>query len=234
MKNFEKRFFDLEFRLQNELEISTKCLKMFRHSNRKLPMAVQSDHYQFVTKHLKNIDEAEDVDEVIGYLDLYWTYLEYSLLSYIIECHSDTEDLKKDMRKYEEDIEDFKAHTTVEQLRQAKGIWSTKRVPPPNFSRIVTELHGKAANYTLKELDQFRRKVCFEFNLPTFIMMLESIIKDGCLCIKWYIPSSEVHHFAAKFVTSSALKRISDDLFKLDVDFMSSEHIGKITHHVAT
>ena len=47
--------------------------------------------------------------------------------------------------------------------------------------------------------------------------MLESF-DNGSLCITWHIPSMKVHKFMADFISLAVLKRVSDDLFYLNVD----------------
>ena len=220
-KKLESRFSNLVLCLKSEMltNKSTVCMETFRHSIMLLPATVRSDHYQFINECSENIQKAGDIGDLFRHLNLYWTFLEYSLLSHIIDSHSDllSEKLKQDMKNYEKDIEAFKSQTTVEKLRQVRGVCCIRREPPPGFSRIVTKLERKPAEYTLEELDQFRSRIAFEFNLPTFILMLESF-DDGSLCITWHIPSMKVHKFMADFISLAVLKRVSDDLFYLNVD----------------
>ena len=230
-KKLESRFSNLVCRLKDEMLKNrlTMCMSSFRHSVMHLPTTVRSDHYQFISEYSKDITKAEDIEDLFLHLNLYWTYLEYSLLSHIIECHSDTvsEELRRDMSNYERDMKVFKTQTTVKELLEV-GVWSIRSDPPPGFSRIVTKLDQKPAEYTLEALDEFRRKICFKFNLPSFILMLESV-GDGSLWIHWHIPSSEVHHFTAEFVSLADLKQISEEVFHLSVDMstLSYEYTGK-------
>ena len=191
-----------------------------------LPSTIRSEHYQFIKECSQNIQKAESIDDLFRHLNLYWTYLEYSLLNRIIERHSSVVSMKlqDEMKEYKKDIESFKNRTTIKQLMEA-SLGVIRMEPPPGFSLIVTKLKGEATEYTLKELDKFRNSICFEYNLPTFILMLGSFQRSS-LTINWHIPSSEVYHFVAKSASSTVMKLISEDLFYLKVD-MSTKHFGK-------
>ena len=159
IKKLEKRFSKLVFCLESEMSNveSATCTKTLRHSIMLLPASVRSDHYQFIKDCSENIKKAGDIEDLFRHLNLYWTFLEYSLLGHIIESHSNSlsEELKKDMREYERDIKDFKRQTTMEQLLQVGGVWCIRPELPPGFSRISTQLDRKPAEYTLEALDQF-------------------------------------------------------------------------------
>ena len=194
VKKFESRFFDLVFRLRNEMIQNRTPVIKVRDSITLLPIIIRSEHYQFVKDCSADIRKAEDIEDLFQHLNLYWTYLEYSLLEHIIVAHSSSlsKGLKVDMKRYKVDIEAFKRCTTVEQLLKV-GLGIIRREPPPGFARIVSKWKRKASEYTLEELEGIRQSICFAFNLPTFILMLESM-DEGSLCIKWHIPSSEVYH----------------------------------------
>ena len=223
VQEFEARVDKLILRLEKELLKNEACMCELRHSIIRLPVAIKTEHYQFIKECSEDIGKAGNIEDLFRHLNMYWTFLEYSLLNRIIDCHSSilSKELRDEMRKYKKEIETFKQCTTIKQLLQV-GLGVIRREPPPGFSRIFTKLKRRPSEYTLEELDQFRHKICFEFNLPTFILMLESF-EEGSLCIKWHIPSSEMHHFTAVFAT---LKCITEDFFGFMVDF-STEHDGK-------
>ena len=199
----------------------------FRHSVTLLPSTIRTEHYQFIKESADDINNAGDVNSFFTHLNIYWTYLEYSLLSHIIQSHSSTLSIQltEDMKRYEEDIKVFKQHTTVEKLLQA-GIGCIRREPPPNFTRVITKLKGKPSDYTLDVIDQLRRKMCIACSLPTFILMLESG-DEGSLYIKWHIPSSKVH--CLKSISQSDMELISDKLLCIEIDVctLTSEYTGK-------
>ena len=220
VQGFEARFYRLVFMLQSEMLRNQIPMVNIRHSLTLLPVAIRTEHYSFLNDWYDRIRKAEDIEDLFGRLNHYWTYLEYSLLNHIIESFSSivSNVLKDSMTKYIEDIECFKKRTTAGQLLEV-GLGCLRREPPPGFSRLVAKLKRKASECTLKELDQYRHKICLEFNLPTFIMMLASF-DEGSLCINWHVPLSYVHCF--KFASSAVLRRISSELFYFQVDDDSS------------
>ena len=219
---FEASFDRLILCLQKELLKNEASMRELRQSIIHLPVSIKPEHYQFVKEFSEDIEKAVSIDDLFRHLNLYWTYLEYSLLNRIIDSHSRilSRELKDEMNKYKKEMKTFKQSTTIKQLLQV-GLGVVRKEPPPGFSSIVTKLKQRPA-VTLEELDQFRHKICLEFNLPTFILMLESF-EEGSLCITWHIPSSEMHHFTSIF---AAQKCITEDLFGFSVDF-STEHDGK-------
>ena len=227
VKRCNDRFSDLVLRLQNEMLQNETPVILVQHSLALLPTTIRTEHYQFVKECSEDIHKANDVKDLFRHLNLYWTYLEYSLLDHIIARHSKTlsTSLKEDMERYKGDMDAFKRRTTVEQILKV-DLGCIRREPPPGFSRIITKLKRKASEFTLQELEVFRQKVGLEFNLPNFILMLESV-DEGSLCIKWHIPSSAVQWFFT--ISSLILERISPELFHLEVDILtlSSESFAK-------
>lgn len=215
-------------RLECEMVDKKLSVRTLKHSVTQLPSTIRTEHYQFVLAASRDINDAgADVEEIFRHLKLYWTYLEYSLLNRIIQSHASalSTDLKQEMRRYIREIEAFKKQTTVEQLIQV-GLGCIRKEPPPGFSRIISKLDGKVSEYTLAELDQVRRRICFEYNLPTFILMLESV-SEGSLHVVYHIPSSELQSVLLTPLLS-VQGHISELLdFEVDMSTAFSECNGK-------
>ena len=228
IERFENWFDDLVFRLQCEMEDKKLSVRTLKHSVTQLPSAIRTEHYQFVLAASRDINDAgADIEEIFRHLKLYWTYLEYSLLNRIIQSHASalSTELKQEMKRYTQEIEDFKQQTTVEELIQV-GLGCIRREPPPGFSRILTKLEGKVSEYTLAELDKVRRRICFEYNLPTFILMLESVT-EGSLHVIYHIPSSELHCvlLTPLLLAQGHISELLD--FHVDMSTAFSEYNGK-------
>ena len=217
VKQFDDSFSALVFHLRNEMLQNQVSVSSLQDTLALIPSLIKLEHHQFMTQNRCKIMDEKEIGDIFLHLNDYWTYLEYSLLEHIIQRHSSllSRDLQEEMTKYKKDIEGFKQRTTMEQLLDA-GLGVVRKEPPHNFSRIVTKLKRNPSQCTLKDLDNFRRRMCVEFNLPTFIMLLESV-ENGSLYIKWHIPSSEAHHF--KHVSASLeAEKIFPDLVYLKVD----------------
>ena len=209
----------------------------FRDCITLLPASIEAEYCQFIEKKLDKIVNLPNVNELFLHLNLYWSYLQYSLLKHIIECYSDPQDsidlqqplvshnLQEAMEKYEEDIEAFKSETTVGQLIEV-GLGKLKMDPPPGFFRTTIRLSKDISKYTLQELDEIRRRTAEAFSLPDFIIVLERVYQSS-LSTVWHIPSSQVSYFQS--VSPEVLLQISAELiyFEVDDSVIFSRHYSK-------
>lgn len=207
IENFEERFSSLEFATLLELEEKQTSLKRFRHSITLLPVAIKRDHKRFLEESLSDITKVESLDELFMHLNLYWNFLDYSLLEHIINRFGSAT-LKQQMKTYASDLFHFRKRTTVRQFVSNCPGSCCRRVepPPPYFSKIMCKLDRKASEYTLEELEQTRKKFCREFSLSEFVVTLGDI-EDGSVTVWWIVPSvivpeltTAVRNRAATFV----------------------------------
>lgn len=212
---FEARFFELMKDFKKEVS-KRGDLRTLQSSVTYLPLTVRRDHYEFIEKASADLDHAGNIEDFFRHLNLYWSFLEYSLLDFIIERNSGicSDKLKREMQRFKRDVEDFKKSTTVKEFWDSGSVCGDSIEPPPGFKRIVTTLDRHAFECTLAELDQFRRSFCHKLNLRTFILKLVAFQKGSFTAI-WHIPSSQVHRIILAF--SSTLVTI-DELLYLEVD----------------
>ena len=211
-------------RLRKELENAD--VEDFRDNITLLPVSIDAEYCQFIEKMLDKMLNLPNVNKIFKHLNLYWSYLQYSLLKHIIECYSDPQDsidlqqplvspdLQEAMEKYEEDIEAFKIETTVGQLIEV-GLGRLKMDPPPGFSRTTVRLSKDVSEYTLRELDDIRRRTAKAFSLPDFVIVLERVYRCS-LGTVWHIPSSQVTNFRS--ASRDTLLQISAELVYFEVD----------------
>ena len=188
IQEFEERFERLEFASLTELEEKQVDLKRFRHSLILLPAKIKKEHTTFLKENLPTISKAESIDEIFMQLNLYWNFIDHSLLEHIVNRFC-SEELKRDMAQYISDLEAFRKATTISQMIRS---WPGRIEPPPHFSKVTCKLNRNASSYTLHELDQLRVRFCHEFSLSDSIMMLHSFIA-GSVVVVWTIPSGSVH-----------------------------------------
>ena len=207
IENFEERFSSLEFATLIELEDKQTSLKRFRHSITLLPVAIRHDHKKFLEESLSDITKVESLDKLFMHLNLYWSFLDYSLLEHIINRFGNTT-LKRQMKTYASDLSQFRKNTTVRQyVSNCPGSCHRRVEPlPPHFSKIMCTLDRKASECTLDELEQTRKKFCREFSLSEFVVTLGNL-EDGSVTIWWIVPSvivpeltTAVHNRATTFV----------------------------------
>lgn len=188
---FESWFEELSFEAQAEIEEKHTSLKRFRHFLTLLPESIRSEHHQFLNDRLSDIMNAESIELVFGYLNLYWNFFDYNLLEHIIKKFGSIR-LKKEMRKYVKCLSDFRKATTLQQLIER---WQGLRAePPPDFSEITMQLTKKASECTLEELEQLRQRTCKECRFKPFVLMLAKA-EEGSLVIVWHLPSVLVPEF---------------------------------------
>lgn len=227
--SFEKRFLELVLDLKRKVSKRSN-LRALKSAITYLPLDVRKDHYEFIIKVSADLDNVKDIEDFFRHLNLYWSFLDYSLLELIIKKNSRVCGVKliQDMQNFKRDVENFKERTTVKEFWDCHCVCGDSMEPPPHFERIVTKLNRHHFEYTLADLDQFRQKFCHKLNLRTFILTLVAF-KDGSLYIIWHIPSSQVH--LVTLAVSSTLVTISDELLYIEVNkwTWSCKTSGKLT-----
>lgn len=173
---------------QKQLEqLQKRVLKKFRHRLMiHLPQEIRKDHYKYLKESLSDMAKAGHSEEIFLNFNLYWSFIDYTLLKYIIDRFGSRQ-LKDEMFDYEADLSVFREHTTLDQMIKC---WKDcePQNPPPEFSKLTTKLDRKASEYTLQELECLRQKFCREFSLSKCFMMLRYFI-EGSVIIVWMIPS---------------------------------------------
>ena len=132
------------------------------------------------------------------HLNLYWNYIDYSLLDYIIDRFCSKE-LQKGMNEYKLDLEKFRRMTKISQVICSMP---GRVEPPPSFTKFTNTLDRDAATFTLEELEELRMKICNEFTLSTFILMFRGVVK-GSLIITWMVPSAIVSQLRHDLLTKA-------------------------------
>ena len=211
--DFELRFERLINDTRNEIEEKQTSLKTFRNSLTSLPFHVRPDHLQFIQDNLKDIMKTESIEELFLHLNLHWSFLDYGLLEHIIQRYG-SDDLKRRMNQYKEDVVLFRQTTTVGQLIR---IWPGRVEPPPNFSLVISKLRKKAIELTLKELEELKRRFCSQFRLSECVLMFAGG-SNGSVIIFWYIPSVLTSELTAAvcLTESSFFEQLG--VLKLEVD----------------
>lgn len=187
MRLFNKRFETLTLSCLSELEETELCVRKFRNSLTLLPVTIKLEHTAFLKENLPTLLKAEGLEEIFMHLNLYWNFIDYSLLDDIIDCFC-SDKLKKDMSEYKSDLGQFRQVTTVGEMIHT---WPGRVEPPPSFTEFTNTLDRDASAFTLEELEELRLKICSEFTLSRFILMFHRVV-EGSLVITWVVPSSIV------------------------------------------
>lgn len=184
---FMRKFETLALSCLSELEETQLGLRKFRTSLMLLPATIKLEHTAFLKENLPTFLRAESLEEIFMHLNLYWNFIDYSLLDYIIDRFC-SDKLKKDMSEYKSDLGQFRRVTTIGEMIHS---WPGRIEPPPSFTEFTSTLDRDASTFTLEELEELRMKICSEFTLSSFILMFRSVV-EGSLVITWVVPSSIV------------------------------------------
>ena len=170
-----------------ELDERQVGMRKFRTSLMLLPATIKLEHTAFLKENLPTFLKAEGLEEIFMHLNLYWNFIDYSLLDYIIDRFC-SEELKREMSQYRAELAKFRRETTIRQMIHS---WPGRVEPPPTFTEFTSTLDRDAGTFTLEELEELRMKICSEFSLSNFILMFRGVV-EGSLIITWFVPSSIV------------------------------------------
>ena len=203
IKKFENRFKKLVYRAQDEIEQKCTPVKKFRHTLTLLPLSIRSDHLRFLTENLPSIAKSENIDEIFLHLNLYWSFIDYHLLEVVIMEHG-SQSLKTEMEKYVCDLAEFRCNTTIAQVCVVAKTWPLRPSLPQYFSKLTTKFSEKASEYTLQDLEEFRKTICRELSLSVSLSestaMLAGVIKSSVIVV-WHIPTAISNNLTAAILS---------------------------------
>ena len=157
-------------------------IEAFREGITLLPIGpLKDEHGHFVEKNIPQIFSATTIEQIFGYFNLYWNYLNYGLLKHIIDIYGDIE-TKQMLQEYIDDVEIFRKETRLDVF------WSIyKPERSPNQCQIAFKHSKLRPDSSLQEVEQFRQEVAREFSLPEFVLSLHEV-RPGSVWTFWVIP----------------------------------------------
>ena len=113
------------------------------------------------------------------------SFIDYGLLEHIITIFG-SDDLKKDIKTYGNDIQAFMEETTIKQLiDHLPG----KLEALPNFEVLTAKIGKDASACTLAEIDSKRRRLCGEVKLSDIVFRLIALEESNSFIISFIVPS---------------------------------------------
>ena len=191
---FEQRF--------NDLKISTiQCLERMKIKVTATvyiltQLGIRTECYNiFMKQNIAVLNQSQDHWALFGILNFHWSFLDYHLLDYLIDELCRTHHLftgtlqqsltkvesvqsltqvKEEMFLYKIDIELFKVTTTLKSFCQDE---QRNIIITEYFKRIFAE-HRLSVHMhmTLKEVEDFRQRYVWHFNLLNCVRMLNCLI----------------------------------------------------------
>ena len=172
---FESRFHDL--RKSALTEVKDIPVARFRQTLMTLPIAISKEHETFIVDKYSVFMQAESVEYIFAHLNLYLSFIDFSLLEHIIE-HFGSHGLQQKMEQYSRDME------IIPHL-------SGRPEAPPEYVRLKMKLNFDPNTCTLEDLEQHRKRLGGEFSLSKFALFLVEI-GEGSLVEVYLVPSDIV------------------------------------------
>ena len=208
----EKQFSSMQRRLQSEMktnsEISPETLV---DSLTLLPISLRAEYQKFIFENLKTLEKAESIREIFHHLNLHFTFIDYRLLEFLIDEYG-SHRLKQDMSAYTGRVQAFMDETTIQQLMDH---WPGQSDIPPQFEKLRAVIDKDPRKYTLRQLDDLRKKLCSMARLSETVFILIGVGRKNSFIVCWRVPS----------VFVSQLKSVISSLRS----FYQREHIFSVT-----
>ena len=176
-----------------------------------LPASIKHQHVAFIRENMRTITHSESMEEIFGVLNLYWDFLNYTLLEHIV-TEFGTNDTKAAMAKYISELVAFRKTT---KLSAFIAHWPCSGNVPPDMSKLVTKIKKKDwSNCTLEDVEQFKRTLTQKLLLPSFAVILRDA-EQGCISLTWLIPSS-------------ITLLLSKDIHTIKLEWFKEHHIERL------
>ena len=173
----------------------------------------KGEHEEFFRRIKKELDQHSTVADLWTELNVYWDWLNYTLLENFIHRLGDPS-LKEEMSHYLVSLRSFQSRTRLYDFaRCSKPKYQTVK---KGLKSLVTHLKMEWKNCTLEDLDNLKGHIIRKFNLPDFCFVLEGI-KLGSVVVTWALPNA-------------LAKRLKTDFENTDLSEFYKEHgISSIT-----
>ena len=152
------------------------------------------------------------VSKIFSRVSLHFTFIDYGLLQHLSDEFG-SEDLKQEMVAFVEAMQVFLDETTVQQLMDH---WPGRNDIPPNFKELKAVIDEDPRTYSLRKLDNFRRRFCSEIQLSKIIFVLVRVERGNSFIIMLMIPSILV-------------PLVMESVSGVDDSFYQSEHITSVS-----
>ena len=186
IEELEAQFRDLHACILKELEESKALdIQKVLHALTLLPTKLKSEYQKLILDKLPTLRSEKSISELFLHLNPLFSFLDYSLLEYIIKVFGSTS-IKDRMKSYCHEIRNFMSRTTVQQLID---YWPREEEIAPNISKMVATIEKDPQTCNLVELDAIRRKICIRARLFDVICAVVSIKNSHSFLVTWGVPS---------------------------------------------
>ncbi len=194
IEKLDDEFRTLTFEFKEELDTKIKGgkekLSKVKHFVSVLPEDIKPEHKKFVKAIVTDkMFKDNDIEELFYKLNTYWSYINYSLLLYLIRKLASNV-LKLKMERYDEDMKSFRERTTVSKFVEIRGADCDEDLmseAKSKFVKVKAKLDEDASHYTLENLHLLRKDFCSAYHLSDCALLLHKV-KTGSILIEWWLP----------------------------------------------
>ena len=214
---FEKQFKDLHKCIRMELvEKEGIDVKELLQSLTLLPTKLKNEYQEEILQKLPTLRKEESIPELFLHLNPLFSFLDYTLLEYIIEEFGSAT-LKQKMQSYSRKVHNFMDQTTV---RQLIDYWPCKEESAPKVSKMIAKIDKDPQLCKLSELDTLRKKICICVRLSDVICAVVSVSSSQSFVVAWRLPSV----LAPDMIES--LSEIDKNFFRIEsIDLISIDDV---------
>ena len=185
IEDLEGKYMALVQKTQKEVMKQKPDLETFRTEITLLPTSLKEEHQQYIKDNLPQLYDAKSIPQIFGLLNLYWNYLHYGLLQRIIDIYG-TDDTKKLMKSYVDDVKLFQQETTLAMFWEAHP--KQRSLKPSKVVEVLTNHLEFADSSLLKSVEEFRQEFALELSLPDVTIIIKEIL-PGSVVIVWLMPT---------------------------------------------
>ena len=186
IKKLQKQFSSLQRRLSSELNANSEVTpEIVLESLTLLPVELRSEYQKFMVDNLQVLERADSIRKLFHHLNPLQSFIDYTLLEHLVEELASRR-LKKEMAVYVQKVQLFLEQTTVEQLI---GRWHSQHEIPPHFERLTAMIDADPRMYTLRQVDDLRRRFCSEVSLRETVLIFIRLGRRNSFLIIWAVPS---------------------------------------------
>ena len=205
--NFESRILTLQERIVADLNDKNIDALILLNTLTFLPLKLRKEYEKAIKEMLPTLSHQQTTSKLFLHLNPLISFLDYELLKYIVEKFG-SDSLKKDMRAYCSDMQDFMRCTTIKQLIESECFPGQPEVPL-KFSLIEAKIGEDASMCTLEQLNSLRRKICSEVKLSEILFHLVALAESNSYIVRWLLPSVFL------FDLIKSIGNIADDFFQM-------------------
>ena len=161
-----------------------------------LPISFRLEYEAAIQKLLPDIEGKKTIPELFLRLSPLFTFIDYNLLKYLVSEFG-SEELRRKMSIYVDEIQTFMKKTTVGELMQH---FPGAEIHPEHFSKLWTKIHDDPRTYTLEKLNHLRRNLCSALRLSEVLFNLVRIEASRSFFIGWLIPIEKISEVAQQVI----------------------------------